>query len=91
MHGHGGWRDGRRTALDLEPGRETRRAALRASPDDRLCVLERAAGEPAAEPGAFAGNDIRRVDLKAGRPSHDAEKMQFTHALPASVVEPSAR
>ena len=87
MHGHGGRGDGRRTAWDLEPGRETRRAA----PDDRLCVLDRATGELPSEPGAFGRNDIMRVDLETGRPSHDIDKMRFTHALHASVVEPAAR
>ena len=91
MRGHGGWRDGRRTASDLEPGRETRRAALCAAPNDRLCVLDRATGEPLAEPGAFGRNDIIRVDLETWRPSHDTDKVQFTHALHASVVESAAR
>ena len=87
MHGHRGWRDGRRTASDLEPGRETRRAA----PNDRLRVVDRATGGLLAEPGAFGRNDIIRVDLETGRPSHDIDKMQFTHALHASVVESAAR
>ena len=91
MHGHGGWRDDRRTGLDLEAGSETRRAARRAAPNHHLCVLDRATGELPAEPGAFAPNDIGRVEPETGRPSHHIEKMPFTYALPASVVGPAAR